>query len=326
MIDDKNNQDDLNMDRSENSRNTITPTMSPIAAAVFGLIAVFFLYQVGSAIIILLIFGSDISSIDNNSIRLLTTGSQILFILLPALVFAKLVYEDVTEIIRFRLPGIKEIGVFLFGMIIIIPLLQNYLYIQNYFIERAAESSSFVHSVKSFFDQIDKWIEEAFGDLLLASNTAEAILIVIVIAVVPAVCEEVFFRGFIQRSFEFRLKPFWAVFLTAFFFGLYHFNPYGLIALVFLGGYLGFAAYKTKSIFVPMILHFVNNFVAVMIYFIFENDEFIDSSAVGIDTLDTYLISFAVLLSIFMIFIYFVIKFYPVITRDKGGKYDMSKM
>src|SRR5574338_160321 len=68
-----------------------------------------------------------------NDLRLMTMAGQILFILLPALLFAKWIYSDVGKIIRIRRPDWKELSLFIIGIVILTPLLQSYLYIQNYF-------------------------------------------------------------------------------------------------------------------------------------------------------------------------------------------------
>ena len=254
----KNNPEDENKKEEEDSngsvasRPQINPLISPIAAAIIGLVGGFFLYQIVGGVITLLIFGMDMKSAPVNALRLMTTGGQILFILLPALVFAKWFYEDVSTIIRIKIPRWEEVGLFILGIVILTPLLQNYLYIQNYIFEYLAKISPFVNQVKSFFDSLDKLVENTYGDLLSANNIFEGLFVVIVVSVVPALCEETMFRGFIQKSFEFKLKPFWAALITAVFFGAYHFNPYGLIPLVGLGLYFGFAAYTSNSIFIPI--------------------------------------------------------------------------
>ena len=92
------------------------PTMSPNKAAILGLIAVFFIFQFGGGLLALSVFGFDLNNADMNLMRLLTIGSQILFILFPAILFSKLVFEDVTSIIRFRMPHPKEVGLFSFGL------------------------------------------------------------------------------------------------------------------------------------------------------------------------------------------------------------------
>ena len=312
----KNNPEDENNITDKDSNSTITPgrqinpLISPIAAAIIGLVGGFFLYQIVGGVITLLIFGTDMKSAPVNALRLMTTGGQILFILLPALVFAKWFYEDVSAIIRIKVPRWEEVGLFILGIIILTPLLQNYLYIQNFVFEYFAKISPFVNNVKSLFDSLDKLVENAYGDLLSANSILEGLFVVIVVSVVPALCEETMFRGFIQKSFEFKLKPFWAALITAVFFGIYHFNPYGLIPLIGLGLYFGFAAYTSNSIFIPMILHFLNNFVAVILYFVFGNDELINTTVESSADLKSNIIVFTLLLLAFISIIIFIKKYY----------------
>jgi hypothetical protein len=291
-------------------KDSITPAIHPVAAAFIGLIGGFILYQFVGGIITILIFGLDIKDAPVNGLRLMTMAGQILFILLPALLFSKWIYQNVSAIFRLRIPHWKEILLFTAGIIILIPLLQSYLYIQNYFIDELAKASSLVNSIKELLDSLNEFLEQAYGDLLSASNIFEGILVVFVIALTPAVCEEFMFRGFIQRSFEFKLKPFWAALITAVFFGLYHFNPYGIIPLIALGFYFGFAAYMSNSILVPVLLHFLNNFTAVMLYFIFEDDELISSApTTGID-INASIVTFLISLVIFTGLIILIRRYY----------------
>lgn len=254
------------------------PQISPILAAVVALIGGFFLYQLVGGLLTLLVFGLDIENAPINGIRLMTTAGQILFILLPAIVFSKLFYSDVTRFLRIKIPSWKEVVLYTVGIAILTILLQNYLYIQNYFIDQLANNIPMVKSLKELLDTLNAYVEKTYGNLLKANNIFEAVLIVFVVAVIPALSEEVMFRGFIQRSFEFKMKPFYAALLTAVFFGANHFNPYGLIPLIILGLYFGYAAYMSGSIIIPIILHFLNNFTAVMLYFIFGDDELISST------------------------------------------------
>ena len=306
----KNNPDINNSDSFNTPSKQINPLISPIAAAIIGLVGAFFLYQIVGGAITLLIFGMDLKSAPINALRLLTAGGQILFILLPALVFAKWIYEDVSTIIRFKLPDWKEFALFIFGIIILTPLLQNYLYIQNFVFAYLAKVSPFFQNIKSALDSLDKMIENTYGNLLSTNSVLEGIFVIIIVSVVPAICEETMFRGFIQKSFEFKLKPFWAALITAFFFGLYHFNPYGLIPLIGLGLYFGFAAYTSNSIFIPMTLHFLNNFAAIILYFVFGNDELINSTVESKADLTSTIISFVLLSMVFSGIIVYIKRYY----------------
>jgi len=286
------------------------PLISPVAAAFLGLIGGFILYQFLGGLMTLLIFGFDLEAAPVNGLRFITIIGQILFIMLPALLFSKWIYGDISKIISLKLPQWKELLLFVLGIIILTPLLQSYLYIQNYFIEQWAESSQFINSIKILLDSLNELIEKTFGNLIHADNIAEMILVIITISIVPAICEEVMFRGYIQRSFSFKFKPHTAVILTAVFFALYHFNPYGLIPLAIIGFYLGFAAYTSQSLFIPIILHFLNNFFAVMLYFIIGDDELFQSNVSDAASLNTNVMYFVPLLFMFIALMFFIRNYY----------------
>ena len=304
-------QDDRE-DRLKKARETY-PLLSPIAAAFLGLIGGFFLYQFVGGTLTLVIFGFDLENAPLNSLRLMTMGGQILFILLPALLFARWIYGDVSDIISVKVPNWMEILLFSVGIVVLTPMLQSYLYIQNFFIEKLAAHVGFVNSVKTFFDSLNDMVEKTYGNLLAAKNIPEMILVVFTIAVIPALCEEVMFRGYIQKSFGFKLKPFWAALITAVFFGLYHFNPYGLLPLTALGLYFGFAAYVSESLVIPIVLHFLNNFAAVLLYFIIGNDDLIKSDVMDTRGLQSNIFLFLMLAILFTIVIFTIKKYYSKI-------------
>ncbi len=309
---------DLDKETPENNFNEfidpslrkIHPRISPITAAFIGLFGGFFLYQVIGGFLTLAIFGFDLKNSSVQGLRLMTMAGQILFILLPALVFSKWFYEDVSEIIRFRFPRWEEILLFTLGIVILTPLLQYYLSIQTFFIDKWANTFQFVHNIKNALDKLNDLMDKSYGNLLSVHSVFSGIVVVIVVSIIPALCEEVMFRGFIQRSFEFRLKPIWAALITAIFFGVYHFNPYGLLPLIMLGFYFGYAAYMSKSIFVPMSLHFFNNFTAVIFYFIFGEDDVLNSSINKNFDLNSSLLILITLIILFGVVIYLINKYY----------------
>ena len=286
------------------------PLISPVAAAFLGLIGGFILYQFVGGLLTLLIFGFDLEAAPVNGLRLMTIVGQILFIFAPALLFSKWIYGDISKVISIGLPRLKELLLFILGIIILTPMLQSYLYIQNFLIEKWAESSEFIYSIKNLLDSLNELIEKTFGNLIHADNIVEMTLVVITISIVPAICEEVMFRGYIQRSFEFKFKPYFAALLTAVFFALYHFNPYGLIPLAIIGFYLGFAAYSSKSLFIPMVIHFLNNFFAVLLYFIIGDDELFKSNVTDPESLNANIIYFFILLVLFIATIYLIKNYY----------------
>lgn len=306
----QNNEDEIVPVEPVNPLSHFKPKISPVIAAFLGLVGGFFLYQIIGGLLTLIIFNFDLKNASVNAVRLMTMGGQILFILLPALVLAKVIYEDVTSLLRIKFPSLKEIALFTIGIIIITLLLQNYLYIQNFCINELSKQYSFIKSAKTFLDSLNDMVEKTYGDLLAVHNPLDLILVVTVVSIVPALCEETMFRGFIQRSFEFKYSPFISALITAIFFGLYHFNPYGLIPLTGLGLFFGYAAYKSESILVPMFLHFLNNFAAVIFFIAFGKEDLINSAAAPQIDIKISLMGFAAFILIFIAYIVLVNNFY----------------
>ena len=299
-------EENKNLHHDEENR----PKISPILAAFIGLIGVLFLYQVVGSLLTMAILGIDLKNVPVLSERLMIMAGQILFILLPSLIFAKAFYKNVSKVIRFYFPNWEEIFLFTIGLAILIPLIEYYQSIQNHFVDIWVSNSKFLQTIKSYLDVWNDSVTKAMGNLLAAKTIFDGAFIILLVAVIPAVCEEVMFRGYVQKSFEYKLKPFTAALITAVFFGAFHMEPYSFIPLVALGLYFGFAAYKSNSIFVPMSLHFFNNFLMVIFYFIFGDDDVVNNAVTkSFDLLSTLMI-FIALIALFAGVVLLIRKYY----------------
>lgn len=95
-------------------------------------------------------------------------------------------------------------------------------------------------------------------------NTLVLFLQIVVIAIIPAICEELYFRGFLLTGYmEFGYKK--AVFISGLLFGLMHLNMATIPSMIVLGMALAYTVYKTDSIFASMIIHFINNTISILI-------------------------------------------------------------
>jgi sodium transport system permease protein len=95
-------------------------------------------------------------------------------------------------------------------------------------------------------------------DLGLAGN-------LLLMAVTPAICEELLFRGVVLRGLATRMAPAAAVVVTGVLFGLFHVDAYRLLSTTLLGILLSWLALETGSLVPSMIAHGVNNGVLVTI-------------------------------------------------------------
>ena len=112
---------------------------------------------------------------------------------------------------------------------------------------------------------------ELFGALekLVTAQSAERFAwLLLVTAVTPAICEELVFRGVLLQSFSREMTAVRAIGGTALLFGVLHLSGETAIRLLptaFLGVLMGFVVWRTRSIFASMLMHFVNNGMAVVI-------------------------------------------------------------
>jgi membrane protease YdiL (CAAX protease family) len=79
------------------------------------------------------------------------------------------------------------------------------------------------------------------------------------IGIVPAVCEEVMYRGYVQRSFEKNWGIWTAIIVSGFIFGAYHLQINNILPLSFLGIMLAYLTYISDSLIPAIVAHFVNN-------------------------------------------------------------------
>ena len=99
---------------------------------------------------------------------------------------------------------------------------------------------------------------------LMGDNFISTLLVV---AVAPAVCEEMMFRGYVFSAFEDKLKPKTAMLISACLFGIYHMSFVRFIVTAFIGYVTCYVVYKSKSLFVGMVMHFINNGLSCVIMY-----------------------------------------------------------
>lgn len=84
------------------------------------------------------------------------------------------------------------------------------------------------------------------------------------IALVPAICEEILFRGYVLRSFEKSWGIMWAIVISGIIFGMFHLQLANVLPLASIGILLAFMTWISQSIYPAMIAHFVNNGASVL--------------------------------------------------------------
>ncbi|MFN3597165.1 MAG: type II CAAX prenyl endopeptidase Rce1 family protein [Rubricoccaceae bacterium] len=104
---------------------------------------------------------------------------------------------------------------------------------------------------------------EMLEQLLLGANLNPWFLL-LAVAVTPAVCEELLFRGYLQRQTERVGGTLVSIVLVGVVFGLYHLRFSQALPLATLGVYLGFVVWATGSLWAGVLVHLLNNGAAVL--------------------------------------------------------------
>lgn len=119
--------------------------------------------------------------------------------------------------------------------------------------------------------QLQSWeaAAERIQSILLMKHTYPALIAnLLVMAVLPAFCEELMFQGTIQPLLtQWSKRPHVAVWLTALIFSFIHFEFYGFLPRLLLGAYLAYLFYWSRSLWLPILAHFLHNALSILIDF-----------------------------------------------------------
>jgi uncharacterized protein len=274
----------------------------PLLFAFIALFVVFFLYQIVGGLISLFFLGDDLLNMDINIVRLTTGLGQILLILIPTFFLAKLEPFKFKDIFKINKISFLTVISILIGTISLQEVLQILLIMQ--------EQIPLPEGLK-FLSEFRKTMEQSYDIVAQASSYSELSYVILIIALIPAFCEELLFRGLLQHNFVIGLGTRWGIILCGIIFGAFHFNLFGIIPLILLGIYLGFLVYRSGSIFASIICHFTNNFVATLSYFYLSTeDPFLKDTSIEItiEQLPGLFILFTASLLIFLASLYLFIK------------------
>ncbi len=170
-----------------------------------------------------------------------TLVNQFLILLTPlfAVWYMK---SDVKTLFSLKIPSGKSV---LGGLL---------LYIGTYLIMLVAATA-----LSRIFPESTQNVEQAFGEIL----DHPFILIILVMAVMPAVGEEIFFRGLLFGGFRHRHGAFWGILLSSLIFGAFHMSIVKLLPTAMLGACFAYIGYCSGSIYIGMFLHFLNNLISM---------------------------------------------------------------
>ena len=139
-------------------------------------------------------------------------------------------------------------------------------------------------SLPAFLEPLEQWMKTAeanaahLTEQFLSVTTFGGLIInILLMALLPAVAEELTFRGVLQRLIQTQTneainregkRVHLAIWCTAILFSAIHMQFYGFLPRMLMGALFGYALVWTGSLWIPILMHFTNNAMAVILYFL----------------------------------------------------------
>ncbi|TMI85834.1 MAG: CPBP family intramembrane metalloprotease [Bacteroidetes bacterium] len=200
----------------------------------------------------------------SNAFKLMQSVSTLFGFLIPAIITAALLNRKPYNLLGFT-KGVrwKQIGLVFAIMFMALFISTSF----GYFNQHIPVSPSWKIQFQKLEDEYNSQVQaimqlKTFGDYMLG---------LVIMGLLPALCEETLFRGglqnFLTRSTQ---KPWLAILIVSVLFSAVHFSFYGFLPRMLLGVALGLIYYYTGSLWLSILAHFFNNAIAVS-QFYFSN-------------------------------------------------------
>lgn len=242
------------------------------------LIAVFSFVLIATLLVTVLVTTGDMKDMSNVKVMKLIQSFGLFVI--PPFVMASLWSNNAFEFLRLKstLRWTTVLYVVAF-MLVAIPFINMLSWLNQQIILPEALSE-----IEKMMQSSEVQIAEITEKMLNVSTLGALLFNMFLVAVVPALGEELFFRGTIQRLLSDWKGALFAIWITAFVFSAIHMQFYGFLPRMLLGAFLGYLLLWSGSLWLPIIAHFVNNSVAVVFYYLkFNGVKVIDVETIGTD-------------------------------------------
>lgn len=204
-------------------------------------------------------------------LKLIQIFSTIGTFIVPALFFAKL--ESKRPAVYLRLS--TSVNPLLILLAIAVMLFSTPVLEWTVNLNKQMQLPEFLAGLESWMRMQEDQLEKLTFMLLNVNDVPGLLLNLLMIAVLPAIGEELIFRGCLQKIFTSWTKSYhWGIWLAAIIFSTIHLQFYGFLPRMLLGALFGYLLVWSGSLWIPILAHFVNNAAAVITaYFYVQRGE-----------------------------------------------------
>jgi len=273
-----------------------------------------------------LIFGVNITEIETmfqdltdpgniTVLKFFQTIQTIGIFIIPPFIIAWFLHDNPSVFLRYNTrPDLRSI-IFVIAII----------YFANPFINWLSEINAKL-TLPEWMDFVEAWMKNSENQaneitrVFLATDSISTVLTnLLMVAVLPAIGEELLFRGVVQQLLKKKFgNAHTAIWISAAIFSALHLQFFGFLPRLVLGAMFGYMLEWSGTLWLPMIAHFVNNATAVIAYYLMHRgliDNSLDKTGTSSDG-STYL----VLVSLIFLFAFFRALYLRSMNRSPGFK------
>lgn len=197
-----------------------------------------------------------------DAVKVVQLVSSMVMFIVPAFVFARIVNKQ----------PVKHLGLKTKFNISQVGLVVAMVFAGFYLSGALAELTNLIPisaKAKAMFEKMEKAYVDQVMVIANMKTFGEYLFSLMVIGLAPAIFEELIFRGAMQQLMVKWTRSAWVgIIITSIIFSAIHFSYYGFLSRLFLGIMLGFMFYYSKSIWLSILAHFLNNGFAVTMMFV----------------------------------------------------------
>ena len=133
------------------------------------------------------------------------------------------------------------------------------------------ELPHFLKGVETKMQEMENGAQQMMDNFLKGTSYAGLLINLIMIAVIPAIGEELLFRGIFQQFItEWTKNKHAGILIAAAIFSAAHLQFFGFVPRFLLGAFFGYLLIWGQTMWLPIAAHFVNNATAVIYYFYYQ--------------------------------------------------------
>lgn len=200
-------------------------------------------------------------------------GGQLLLLAMPVLLLASMHTgtrnpfsgENLAFLGIGKVPDSREVFLAVAGIFLLQPLIHTISSCEELYLWPLLGEAGVAIVRKQ--EQMDAFIRA----LVTVRSVPGVLAVVVVLALVPALSEELLFRGYIQKNYANSVSPRNAVLLTGLVFAFFHMSLANLLPLALLGWFIGYIYARSGNLAVSAFVHFMNNLAALLVLYFMDS-------------------------------------------------------